>query len=154
MRLPWLILLGWECTAQELWKEANPPLGCLSEERVVQGDRVLLDYEGWLEDGRMFDAGAADFVVGEGKVIRGWEEGIIGQCAGEMINMTIPPNLWAIGYKYGDDRQDKVPASSTLQFSMTLNGVVRVIKAPPGGDCYSSEKACDFDDKASLTITM
>ena len=141
MRLSWLLSCVWPATAQQLGKTVFSPLDCPAEERVGEGDRVLLDYTGWLGDGREFDKGTAEFVVGEGTVIKGWEEGIIGQCAGERLNMTVPPDLWAVGYTYGDNHPGKVPASATLHFLLTLNGIVRVTKHPPDGDCYRSEKA-------------
>ena len=54
---------------------------------------------------------------------------MLGQCAGEKITMIVPPELG-----YGDKPSDKVPADSTLYFLTTLNGIVRVTKAPLGGD--------------------
>ena len=42
---------------------------------------------------------------------------------------------------YGDQPSDKVPANSTLYFLTTLNGIVRVTKAPLGGDCNEGQKA-------------
>merc|ERR1719244_2461999 len=95
-----------------------------------------MDYTGLLGDGNQFDRGSADFVLGEEKVIKGWEEGFTGQCAGEKITMIVPPSLG-----YGDQASDKVPANSTLYFLTTLDGIVRVTKAPLGGDCNEGVKA-------------
>merc|ERR1712240_656210 len=98
--------------------------------------RVLIRYKGLLATGDTFDQGEADFVLGENKVIAGWEEGFTGQCAGEKITMIVPPTLG-----YGAQASDKVPANSTLYFLTTLDGIVRVTKAPPGGDCNEGVKA-------------
>merc|ERR1712024_144236 len=86
-----ILLVGW-AAAQELQKEADPPLNCRREERARPGDRILLDYTGLLADGATFDRGSADFVIGDSTVIRGLEEGMVGQCAGEKINMIVPPS--------------------------------------------------------------
>ena len=92
--LPVILLVACSCTsAQELQKEADPPLNCRREERARRGDRILLDYTGLLADGSTFDRASADFVIGDETVIRGLEEGMLGQCAGEKINMIVPPSL-------------------------------------------------------------
>ena len=90
--LPVLLLVA-GATAQELQKEADPPLNCRREERARRGDRILLDYTGLLADGSTFDRASADFVIGDETVIRGLEEGMLGQCAGEKITMIVPPSL-------------------------------------------------------------
>ena len=33
------------------------------------------------------------FVLGEGRVIDGWERGLVGACPGEKLELTIPPEL-------------------------------------------------------------
>merc|ERR1712001_71537 len=111
------LLLACAAHAQELQKEADNPLNCTRVERARKGDRVLIRYKGLLVTGDTFDQGEADFVLGEKKVILGWEEGFAGQCAGERITMVVPPNLG-----YGN----QVPANSTLYFLTTLDGIVRV----------------------------
>lgn len=140
MHLPGLTtavtLLVAATVAQELQKEADIPLNCPRKERARRGDRVLIRYQGLLATGATFDQGEADFVLGENKVIAGWEEGFVGQCAGESITMIVPP---ALGY--GDQASDKVPADSTLYFRTTLDGIVRVTKAALGGDCNEGVKA-------------
>jgi len=96
---------------------------------------------GLLADGSRFDSGEANFSLGEGKVIPGWEKGFLDQCAGENITMIIPPELG-----YGDIGADKIPAGSTLYFLTTLNGIARTTKEPLGGDCNEGEKARDGQD--------
>merc|ERR1711875_72942 len=136
MKLLVTFLLVGSAMAQEFQKEADPPLNCQRAEKAKKGDRILMDYTGLLGDGNQFDRGSADFVLGEEKVIKGWEKGMDGQCAGEKITMIVPPELG-----YGDKPSDKVPANSTLYFLTTLDGIVRVTKAPLGGDCNEGVKA-------------
>merc|ERR1719216_782705 len=132
-----LLCLIYGVSAQEtLQKEADPALNCRREERARRGDRILLDYTGLLADGSTFDKASADFVIGDDTVIKGLEEGMLGQCAGEKITMIVPPSLG-----YGDKPSDKVPAGSTLYFIVTLNGIIRVTKTPLGGDCNEGQKA-------------
>jgi len=130
-----LLLFGL-ATAQELQKEAEPALNCPPKERAKNGDRVLIRYKGLLANGSTFDQGEADFVIGENKVIAGWEQGFTGQCAGESITMIVPPSLG-----YGSNPSDKVPANSTLYFLTTLDGIVRVVKETLGGSCNEGVKA-------------
>merc|ERR1712013_966273 len=121
MKLLVTFLLVGSAMAQEFQKEADPPLNCQRAEKAKKGDRILMDYTG---------------LLGEEKVIKGWEKGMDGQCAGEKITMIVPPELG-----YGDKPSDKVPADSTLYFLTTLNGIVRVTKAPLGGLCNEGVKA-------------
>ena len=146
-------LLG--VATQELQKEADPALNCRQQERAKVGDRIILDYTGLLADGSTFDRGSADFVIGDKTVIRGLEEGMLNQCAGEKITMIVPPslgnmdtqnrmkilNLTMLNLGYGQEASDKVPANSTLYFIITLNGIIRVTKKPLGGDCNEGQKA-------------
>merc|ERR1712013_366744 len=97
MKLLVTFLLVGSAMAQEFQKEADPPLNCQRAEKAKKGDRILMDYTGLLGDGNQFDRGSADFVLGEEKVIQGWEKGMDGQCAGEKITMIVPPELG-----YGD----------------------------------------------------
>ena len=88
-----VIFLVASAAAQELQKEADPPLNCRRQERARRGDRILLDYTGLLADGTTFDQGSADFVIGDETVIKGLEDGMLDQCAGEKITMIVPPSL-------------------------------------------------------------
>ena len=42
-------------------------------------------------------------LIGEGKVIKGLEKGMEGQCAGEKVVLVVPPE-----FGYGDNSADKV----------------------------------------------
>jgi len=89
-------------------------------EAVVKGDTITVHYEGRLEDGTIFDSSIAKekpftFSIGEGKVIRGWEDGIIGMQVGGKRTLTIPPEL-----AYGDADLGLIPPNSTLIFDVEL----------------------------------
>jgi FKBP-type peptidyl-prolyl cis-trans isomerase len=90
------------------------------------GDNVYVNYVGTLEDGTEFDNSykrgePIDFILGTGRVIQGWEKGILGMKVGEKRKLTIPPNL-----AYGPNGQGPIPPNSTLLFDVEL---VKVIKA-------------------------
>jgi peptidylprolyl isomerase len=65
--------------------------------RVTWGDRVQVEYTGWLEDGSVFDAslysGPLTFTVGEGTVFKGVEQLLIGMGAGESKTEKLPSDL-------------------------------------------------------------
>lgn len=81
-----------------------------------QGDTVKIHYTGKFNDGTVFDASSDDepleFVIGEGQVIAGVEEAVIGMNPEERKEAVIPPEK---GYgQYHDDmvvevEKDKFP---------------------------------------------
>ncbi len=73
-----------------------------------QGDSVKVHYTGKLKDGTVFDSSrerdeALDFTIGEGQVIEGFEEAVVGMEPGDEKTAEIPP---ADGY--GPRRADLV----------------------------------------------
>ena len=89
---------------------------------AVSGDAVTVNYSGWLQaTGALFDSslnsGRTPFTItlGASKVIKGWDEGVVGMKIGEKRRLTIPP---ALGY--GANAQGPIPANSTLIFDIEL----------------------------------
>lgn len=66
-------------------------------QRVKGGDTVVISYIGRLEDGTVFDStedrNPLEFTVGEGELIPGLEQGIIGMTPGESKTIIIPMEL-------------------------------------------------------------
>jgi trigger factor len=85
------------------------------EDAAANGDQVKFDFEGSI-DGELFDGGAAqDFslVLGSGRMIPGFEDGIVGMKAGEekTIDVTFPEDYQAENLK-GKQAQFKINVKS------------------------------------------
>jgi FKBP-type peptidyl-prolyl cis-trans isomerase FkpA len=94
------------------------------------GDLVTVHYTGWLFDesapdkrGEKFDSSVDrgekfPFTLGEGRVIKGWDEGVAGMLIGETRVLTIPPHMG-----YGDRGAGAaIPPGATLVFEVELFG--------------------------------
>lgn len=84
------------------------------------GKRVVVHYTGRFSDGRIFDSSSNrnepfQFILGNGDVIRGWDEGIQGMRVGGKRILTVPPD-----YGYGMQDYGPIPGGSTLIFEVEL----------------------------------
>jgi len=81
--------------------------------QAKNGDEVTVHYTGKLADGSVFDSSAGEeplvFTLGEGELIDGFEEGVLGIAVGEKKTVVIPPEK-AYGEFY-DDMMLEVPLS-------------------------------------------
>lgn len=72
-----------------------------------KGHTVQVHYKGRLEDGTVFDSSEGkpplEFTVGEGRVISGFENAVVGMEPGETRTIEIPPEK-----AYGEHRNDMV----------------------------------------------
>ncbi|TVP74554.1 MAG: FKBP-type peptidyl-prolyl cis-trans isomerase [Gemmatimonadales bacterium] len=88
------------------------------QDPASSGDEVSLRYTGWLADGFQFDSNeggsrpALTFTLGEGRVIRGFEQGAAGIETGEERTLLIPP---ALGYGPAG-AGDAIPPNAWLVF--------------------------------------
>jgi len=135
--LPLLFLLA-ACSAPD----GSPPGGAPVEleVRVLRvgdgaiarsGDTVQVHYTGWLYDerepgrrGTEFDSSRPRgeplvFPLGQGRVIRGWDEGVLGMQVGEVRELAIPADL-AYGRR-GAGRT--IPPHQPLLFEVELVGI-------------------------------
>jgi FKBP-type peptidyl-prolyl cis-trans isomerase FkpA len=114
--------------------DANPKQ--LQKIDIKQGDGaeaqtgkvVVVHYSGWLYDptapegkGKKFDSSLDrkvpfGFFLGEGKVIKGWDQGVVGMKVGGKRRLIIPPELG-----YGERGAGGViPPNATLIFDVEL----------------------------------
>lgn len=89
------------------------------------GKFVSVHYTGWLENGTKFDSSVDrgqpfEFAIGVGRVIKGWDEGVMTMKVGGKRKLIIPPNL---GYGATGAGRGRIPPNSTLIFEVELLGV-------------------------------
>ncbi|PIR07165.1 MAG: peptidylprolyl isomerase [Candidatus Komeilibacteria bacterium CG11_big_fil_rev_8_21_14_0_20_36_20] len=87
---------------------------------VKSGDSITVDYTGTLEDGTKFDSSIDTgkpftFTIGQGTVIQGWDQGLIGMKIGEERKLTIPSDM-----AYGANGSGLIPPNATLIFTVKL----------------------------------
>ena len=112
----------------------TPPSAAFSQTDVIsgtgatatQGRTIMVSYTGWLYDptrpdakGTQFDTNASfSFPLGVGRVIPGWDQGVVGMKVGGLRRLIIPPNL-----AYGSQANGQIPGNSTLVFDIMLLAV-------------------------------
>ena len=85
------------------------------------GDKVKVHYTGrLLKTNFMFDTSVGkkpfEFTIGQGSVIKGWDQGVVGMKVGGKRKLTIPAEL-----AYGDQGCGGViPPQATLVFEVEL----------------------------------
>ena len=89
-----------------------------------RGQTVTVHYTGTLTNGTKFDSSVdrgrpAEYRIGVGEVIKGWDEGIMSMKVGGKRKLIVPANLG-----YGPmGRPPNIPGNSTLLFDVELLGV-------------------------------
>jgi peptidylprolyl isomerase len=117
--------------AQAQTHEITTPSGLKYQDEVAgkgvsphQGQTVVVHYTGWLTNGKKFDSSVDrgqpfEFVLGQGQVIKGWDEGVASMKVGGKRKLTIPPELG-----YGSRGfPGAIPPNSILVFEVELLGV-------------------------------
>lgn len=90
---------------------------------ATSGKTVGVHYTGWLTDGTKFDSSVDRgkpimFPLGVGKVIRGWDEGIVGMKIGGKRQLRVPASAG-----YGSRGTGAVPPNAVLIFDIQLLAV-------------------------------
>ena len=103
-------------------KREDVTLGTGTEAK--EGDKVAVQYTGALTNGEVFDSSVErdepfEFTLGQGEVIKGWDEGVVGMKVGGKRKLTIPYQK-----AYGDaGSPPKIPPRATLLFDIELVSV-------------------------------
>uniref|UniRef100_A0A4W6CMX3 peptidylprolyl isomerase n=1 Tax=Lates calcarifer TaxID=8187 RepID=A0A4W6CMX3_LATCA len=111
----------------DLWNKADlvitktitTPKDC--KRSVMRTDFVRYHFNGTLLDGTLFESSytrkqTQNSLVGEGWLVKGMDEGLLGMCVGEIRNIVIPP------FKaYGEKGSGKeIPPQATLVYDVLL----------------------------------
>ena len=95
------------------------------------GDTVIVDYVGVrAEDGTIFDESYSrgvplDVPLGRGRVVQGWDDGLIGAQAGSVVKLDIPAEL-----AYGDTPPGgEIQAGDALSFVVEVRSVIAPVTA-------------------------
>lgn len=103
--------------------------------QAKKGDTVRIHYTGKLEDEEVFDSSVdrepLEFILGDGKIIPGFEEAVVGMAPGESKTVSIPPEK-----AYGPHRKElvadiernRIPDSLELQVGKHVQ-----LRQPNGG---------------------
>lgn len=121
-------------------------------------DTISVHYKGTLQsDGSLFDESYKrgkpfEFTIGAGQVIKGWDEGLLGMCAGEKRKLTIPPEM---GYGSHGAGGGKIPGGATLIFETELLKIVHESTLPPTTSLPTGEPfPDDADTKPASPASM
>jgi peptidylprolyl isomerase len=98
---------------------------------AAAGDTMILDYTGVRSaTGEMFDSSYLrgipfDFVLGRGGVIPGWDQGLVGTQAGQVLKLDVPSDL-----AYGPNPpSDDIQPGDDLTFMVEVRAVVPPVTA-------------------------
>jgi FKBP-type peptidyl-prolyl cis-trans isomerase len=88
---------------------------------IIRGKMdVKVHYTGWLTNGVKFDGNSSDdppitVPLGRGRVLKGWDEGLLGMRVGGRRQLIVPP---ALGY--GSQKEGQIPPDATLVFDIRV----------------------------------
>ena len=100
------------------------------ERAAVAGDKVNIDYAG-SKDGEAFEGGSAegsDLELGSGRMIPGFEDGIVGMQAGEEKTLQL---------SFPEDYHSEELRGAAVEFTVKLNSVLELVPAALDEDLFS-----------------
>lgn len=100
-----------------------------SNDKPKKGEIIQVHYKGFLDDGTVFDSSIPrgkpfEFPLGQGRVIKGWDEGFENLEVSDKATLVIPPELG-----YGErGAGGRIPPNATLFFQVELVGIPAFVK--------------------------
>ena len=82
---------------------------------LATNQSVKVNYKGYLLDGKVFDEGSFNFILGIGQVIQGFDEGIAMLKVGEKGTLIFPSTIG-----YGAAGSGDIPPNSPLVFEIEV----------------------------------
>ncbi len=123
---------------------------------IKKGDKVKVEYEGKLDSGKVFDSSKHDdhshpleFEVGSGKVIKGFDDAVVGMDKGEEKEFSIKPEE-AYGERKEQLRQE-VPRTAFPEGQEPKEGMMLMLKSPQGQQ-FPAKIMAVSDDKITLDL--
>lgn len=91
---------------------------------VEAGQTIKVNYLGQIWGGHVFDnsydrGSSIGFPIGVGRVISGWDSGLVGQTVGSRVLLSIPPHE---GYGPGGNPRARIGGDDTLVFVVDVIG--------------------------------
>ncbi len=119
-----------------------------SEKTAKAGELVTVDYSGYFKDGKMFDSSVKrgtpiKFTLGQGQVIKGWDEALQLMRSGEKYRLIIPYQL-----AYGERGRGGIPPRTDLIFDVEMVYHQPEIKVEP----YNTKGLDTITTKSGLKI--
>lgn len=121
-------------------------------EEAKVGSEVSVQYTGTLDDGTVFDTSHKrrrpfTFTIGEGRVIKGWDQGVPGMKVGGKRRLTVPPELG-----YGERKKGKIPPNSRLTFTIELVEAAPPLPDPKDSSAFTGEPVRKMELEGGLII--
>ena len=122
--------------------------------KVKKGNTVKVDYTGTFEDGKVFDSSEGkqplEFKAGEGQVIKGFDDAVVGMGAGEEKDISIKPEE---AYGVRDDKliQEIQKSAFGEKASELKQGAILGLKDPSGRVINAVVKSVD-NEKVTLDL--
>ncbi|RLA48507.1 MAG: trigger factor [Gammaproteobacteria bacterium] len=110
------------------------------ERAAAEGDKVNVDYVG-TKDGEAFEGGTAqdsELELGSGRMIPGFEDGIVGMAAGE-------EKVLELGFP--DDYHSEELKGAAVEFKVTLNSVLELVPAELNEELFVKYGVEDGDEE-------
>ncbi|MCR9104702.1 MAG: trigger factor [Gammaproteobacteria bacterium] len=102
----------------------------VTDRPAQEGDKVNIDYSG-TRDGEAFDGGSAegsDLELGSGRMIPGFEDGIVGMSAGDEKTLSL---------SFPEDYHSEELAGANVEFKITLNSVQEMVPAAIDAELFA-----------------
>jgi len=100
------------------------------DRNVISGDQITIDFKG-LIDGKEFSGGTSKdyaYICGQGNMIEGFDEGLIGAKKGEMKTLNL---------KFPADYQTAAVAGKDVVFEITVKKIETISVQPKWDDAYA-----------------